>query len=113
MFLKFVKNTNEYKKSTNNKTEPIDFLKNLFKTKIRNYILSFIISLAGIILLLGVLSYTDIIGGPYGFAKFLFWATILVVSIGLYSVAKARSFIQKFNTSEGQNKKNIIDVDVK
>jgi hypothetical protein len=74
----------------------------------------------GLILFLGllfVLSYTHVLGGPYGLARFFFWfLTIVYVSVGyglykLYGSLK-NTFTQKPTAEQPSSAKKVRDAEV-
>lgn len=113
LILNFFKFKNQIKDANEAARDPEGFAKSMVKQTITGYLFSFLASTVLILLGLGLLGYSSLLGGPHVFAKVLFWIILIPVILLLLTASSLYSLVKKNLGSKKTTNSinNIIDVE--
>ena len=115
MIFKILQIRQQFKDAKSAANDPKAFTQETVSGMIKGYIFSIAFTTFFVLLALGLFGYAEILGGPYGFARFLFWATLILTIIAAATLAQFYSFIKRQIKNQGQpglgKDSNVIDVE--
>jgi len=111
MLFTFLRIRQQYKDTKDAVNDPSSFAADTATGVVMGYITSFIIGTLLILGSLGVLGYASVLGGPYGFARVIFWILLIITIISGSMMITIIRFMRKgIKKGVSQMKEDVIDV---
>lgn len=122
MIFQIFKTYQKFKEGKEIINDPTSAAKSAGLGLIMGYLVSFIITTIIIFAGLGILGFTDWLGGPYQFAKVIFWILFAITFLSFWVILSALKYIKKLIRKQSVEQKNkihknnrsqsVIDVDI-